>query len=223
MQSDPQKRRQMFDRIARSLAVFAIFIMLFSMGAGYYVSIQPTPIPTPTPTRTPFPTLTPTLTRTPPPLARLTPGVLDVYLPGADPEVVRTRFRANMFACTETELAPSGYYEWTCVQESTTIRNELLVISRSPDTIDKMIAVVSQPENPFLGSAMRFFRMVTDTRYDGAEPRSAEDWITITLPTLASEEESRRAVFGEVLFVLSGTPRQWRLEVGELPEIEGEE
>jgi len=143
-----------------------------------------------------------------------------VYIPGLNPESLRTKFQANMFVCTDTELGASGYYEWSCMQESASIRSEMQVFSRTPDTVDKITAVVSQPENPFLGSALRFFRLVVDTNYDGAEPSSAVDWLTNTLPTVASDEESRRAVFGEVLFVISGTPHRWTLEMGELPEIE---
>jgi hypothetical protein len=45
------------------------------------------------------------------------------------------------------------------VQESTSIRSELWVYSRTPDTVDKITAVVTQPKIPFLGSALRFFRI----------------------------------------------------------------
>ncbi|HSV85395.1 MAG TPA: hypothetical protein VLH85_02400 [Levilinea sp.] len=220
MQNDNLTRRRRFDTIARTLALAAIFIMLFSLSVGYYAATLPTPAPTPTETRTPAPTPTPTPTRTPPPTARLTPGVRQVYIPGLTPEALRTRFQANLFVCTESEIGASGYYQWSCVQQSATIRSELVVYSRSAGTVDKIVATVSQPENPFLGSALRFFRLVVQTRYDGADPRSAEDWLTITLPTVASDEEFRRAVFGEVLFVLTGTPAHWTLEIGELPEIE---
>jgi hypothetical protein len=223
MTFDPQKRQKKFDAIARSLSVIAIFVMLFSFGAGYYVSSLPTPVPTPTETRTPVPTTTPVPTRTPPPTVRQTPGILEVYIPGVEPDALRTKFQANMFTCSSIEIGASGYYEWSCVQESTSIRSELWVYSRTPDTVDKITAVVTQPENPFLGSALRFFRLVVETRYEGAEPSSAQDWLTITLPTVASVEEFKQAVFGEVLFVLSGTPQQWTLEMGELPETDIEE
>lgn len=220
MQNDNLKRRRRFDAIARTLSVAAMIIMLFSLGAGYYAARLPTPAPTPTETRTPAPTPSPTPTRTPPPAARLTPGVRQVFIPGLAPETLRTRLLANMFVCTESEIGVSGYYEWSCVQESATIRSELVVYSRTIDTVDKIVATVSQPENPFLESALRFFRLVVRSHYDGAEPRSADDWLTITLPTIASEEEFRRAVFGEVLFVLTGVPTRWTLEMGELPETE---
>jgi hypothetical protein len=223
MQGDPHKRRKKFDTIARTVSLVAIFVMLFSFSAGYYISTIPTPVPTPTETHTPAPTPSPTPTRTPPPTARLTPGVREVYILGASPESLRTKFMANLFDCTEPEMGTAGLYEWSCVQESASIRNEFWVYSRTPDTIDKIIATSAQPDNPFLGSALRFFRLVIETPYDGAEPGSAQDWLTNTLPTVASDEDFRRAVFGEVLIVLSGTPHRWTLEMGEIPEIETEE
>jgi hypothetical protein len=223
MEIDPQKRQKRFDAVARSLAMIAIFVMLFSLGAGYYMSILPTPVPVPTETPIPSPTASPTPTRTPPPTARQTPGIREVFIPGLDPEAVRTKFQANMFVCTEAELGEAGFYEWSCEQESSSIKTELRIFSRTADTVDKMTGIVSQPGNPFLGSALRFFRLMAEVQYEGAEPRSAEDWLTITLPKIASDEEFKRAVFGEVLFVLSGTPRQWTFEMGELPQTEGEE
>jgi hypothetical protein len=223
MQSDPLNRQNKFNAVARTVAIAAIFIMLFSMGAGYYVSIIPTVAPTPTQTPLPSPTLSPTPTKTPPPTARSTPGVREVFIPGLSADALRNQFRANLFICTEAEMAESGYYEWSCTQESASIKVEMSVFSRTPDTIDKITTVVSQPDNPFLGSALRFFKIIAQLQYEGAEPRSADDWLSNTLPTVASDEQSERAVFGDVLFVLSGTPRQWTFEMGELPETDGEE
>jgi hypothetical protein len=223
MQNDPLKRQKKFDAIARTIALAAIFIMLFSLSAGYYVSALPVVQPTATETPLPSPTLSPTPTKTPPPTARLTPGVREVFIPGIAEAALRNQFRANMFTCTNVELAETGLYEWSCIQESASIRVEVSVFSRTPDTIDKITAVVTQPNNPFLGSALRYFRMLAQLRYEGAEPRSAEDWLSSTLPRLAADDQFERAVFGEVLFVLSGTPRQWTFEMGELPEVEGEE
>jgi hypothetical protein len=223
MQSDPLKRQKRFDAIARTVALAAIFIMLFSLGAGYYVSALPVVEPTATITPLPSATLSPTPTRTPPPTARLTPGVREVFIPGIEEEALRNQFRANMFTCSAVELAESGLYGWSCVQESASIQVEVLVQSRTPDTIDKITAVVTQPNNPFLGSALRYFRILTQLRFEGAEPRSAEDWLTNTLPRVASDDQFERAVFGEVLYVLSGTPHEWTFEMGELPEVEGEE
>jgi hypothetical protein len=223
MQSDPLKRQKKFDAIARTVALAAIFIMLFSLSAGYYVSALPVVQPTATETPLPSPTLSPTPTRTPPPTARLTPGVREVFIPGIGEEALRNQFRANLFTCTDVELAESGLYEWSCIQESASIRVELSVMSRTPDTIDKITAVVTQPNNPFLGSALRYFRILAQLRYEGAEPRSAEEWLASTLPKVDSDDQFERAVFGEVLYVINGTPRQWTFQMGELPEAEGEE
>jgi hypothetical protein len=223
MESDPQKRQNNFDKIARTLSIAAIFIMLFSLSAGAYVSALPTVEPTATETPIPSPTVSPTPTRTPPPTARLTPGPREVFIPGLDADALRNQFRANLFICSEAELTEAGLYQWTCTQGTESITVEMTVLSRTPDTVDQVTMVISQPNNPFLGSALRYFRMLAQMRYEGAEPRSAEDWLTNMLPRVASDDQFERAVFGEVLFVLNGTPRQWTFEMGELPESDGEE
>jgi hypothetical protein len=218
MTQEPEHSTNRLDGIVRALAIIGISVMLMSFGIAYYYNVRPA-IASP-PTETPLPTATdlPIFTRTPPAQER-TGGELEVYLPGLSPETIRTKFQANLFQCTQPTLNDEGLYEWDCSISSTTAESQILVLSRSIESVDKIIAGISQPQNPVRSEALRFIGLVAELPYTGAEPSSARDWAEITLlEQLQSEvREEQRAVFGDVLFRLSGEPTFWTLEMGQLP------
>jgi len=212
------------NRIMLALAIFAIVVMFISLSAGYYAVTRPTPSPTPTETATPTSTIAPTSTLVPTPTKTEPPSARsagaqpkDVYLPGLTPGAVVQAYTIRLYQCSDPRLNEAGLYEWICTQGSSYATNEVHILSRGEDTVDQVVATFKTAEDSSRTDEIEhFLGEAAGLQYTGSTPSQATDWVRRKVPGLQAGEQPLRAVFGDVLFVLSCSGQDWSLTVGEL-------
>lgn len=210
------------DRWVQFLAILAVVILCLSFGTSYYTATRPTLAPTLTLTPIPSPTLPPTATPTAPPSARPTGAApKPAYLPGLTPDEVNKKFLSYMFQCGQPQTTAAGLYQWTCRLESSYATSEVRTFSRTPETVDQVVADIRMDRRQNIEEVSRFLTQVAELPYAGSEPDAAVAWVKYKLPDMQPGDEPLQAVFGDTLFRLYRTAEgDWVLELGELPVLQ---